>query len=477
MKKRIITIMLIALFLLILCILIIPERQNVETRLMRANELRRVTAVEGNTTKTEYVNEEGHITFAADLGYAVLTVTDTADGKLEEYFDENGSPITYKSNMYYAVLRKYDGNGNNTMTIFLDKNGAPVTTKYGYAISSRTFTENGLSAKETYYDTENKPVCTTVFGYARENEYDESGRLIRRTFIDADGKPMVSGLGYAAIGYIYSNDENKSEYEFYFDTDGEPIQLSLGQCGIRKEYDENGLGSVVTYLDAEGNPIATTKGYTTIKRTFHADNTLATEQYYDKDGNPYRLADGQYGVKHENGKTAYLDKTGNKRFSLRMLLSNHVEIVILSALFVVVFSCCLSRKMNALLLILYLLAMSYMTLMYRESGSSKYDFDLFWSYRRLFSDVSVRREVLNNILLFVPFGAILFRLYPKPVILFVPLLLSLIIEATQYLTGAGLCELDDIISNTLGGCIGFSLVRLISWLSTRIRSQRSLHGY
>ena len=95
--------------------------------------------------------------------------------------------------------------------------------------------------------------------------------------------------------------------------------------------------------------------------------------------------------------------------------------------------------------------------MYREGGDAKSNFDLFWSYREIFSDSGARADILKNIWLFIPLGAILYRLYPQKTILFVPLLLSIMIELVQLTTGTGLCELDDMFSNGLGGCIGFAM--------------------
>ncbi|MFR5118576.1 MAG: VanZ family protein [Ruminococcus sp.] len=44
------------------------------------------------------------------------------------------------------------------------------------------------------------------------------------------------------------------------------------------------------------------------------------------------------------------------------------------------------------------------------------------------------------------------------------LLMSLVfsagIEITQYITGRGLCEFDDVFNNTLGACVGFTSWRL-----------------
>ena len=38
--------------------------------------------------------------------------------------------------------------------------------------------------------------------------------------------------------------------------------------------------------------------------------------------------------------------------------------------------------------------------------------------------------------------------------LLIPLVFSILIETTQYITGLGIAEFDDVFGNTLGGWIG-----------------------
>lgn len=70
-------------------------------------------------------------------------------------------------------------------------------------------------------------------------------------------------------------------------------------------------------------------------------------------------------------------------------------------------------------------------------------------------------EILNNIWLFIPLGAIMYRLYPKWSVTLVPFGISAAVEAMQYLLSVGLCELDDVISNGMGGIIGVFLCYLV----------------
>ena len=77
----------------------------------------------------------------------------------------------------------------------------------------------------------------------------------------------------------------------------------------------------------------------------------------------------------------------------------------------------------------------------------------------------MRMEILNNIWLFVPLGTILYRLFPGIYIVFVPILISIAVEVSQYLLGVGLCEVDDVVSNGLGGLIGILVGVVVDWVS------------
>ena len=92
-----------------------------------------------------------------------------------------------------------------------------------------------------------------------------------------------------------------------------------------------------------------------------------------------------------------------------------------------------SRKLNKALLTIYIVFIMFMTLMYREIGIGKLNLTLFWSYRRFLSSTALRMEILNNTWLFLPLGAIVYRLYPKWRVVLVPVVISIAIEAMQHI--------------------------------------------
>lgn len=75
------------------------------------------------------------------------------------------------------------------------------------------------------------------------------------------------------------------------------------------------------------------------------------------------------------------------------------------------------------------------------------------------------RNIIINILLFVPLGLLL-PLYTKKLQRIIPVLLlglslTLFIEFTQFITHRGIFEVDDLINNTLGAIIGYGLISFI----------------
>lgn len=101
-----------------------------------------------------------------------------------------------------------------------------------------------------------------------------------------------------------------------------------------------------------------------------------------------------------------------------------------------------------------------MTLFVRESNDPKSNLELFWSYRRMLETGTLRMDVLYNIVLFVPLGFLACLLFPRKGWM-ISFFLSACVEIQlQYVTGTGLCEFDDVFSNTLGGLIGYGLAML-----------------
>lgn len=464
-------------FFIISIFMLLPQTLS-DKKMIRAKSLKQRIVMEGDTERTDYVDENGRITFAADLGYATIITKKNENIAIEHFYDEKGDPIRRYSG-YYGIIREYDENGRNYHVTYLGIDDLPVMTGYGYSDKYYTFYDNGKTKTEKYYDPIGNPVCSSAYGYGLIKEYDDNGDVISITYLNDEDQPMRGGLGYAIVKRNpYQTDgteKGKAKSEFYFDEEGKPTALSLGQYGVYKEYDENGQECVLTYLDQDGNPIVTNKGYATVKKTYHANNRMASERYFDIDGNPISLNEGQYGVRNEDNQIVYLDRDGNESFNIRRLLYNHSWIIIPCATIIIILSILANNELNTILCILYIIAIAYLTLMFREGGERQF-LGLFEYYGKIFLSSEAREDIVKNIWLFIPLGTILYGIYPKRVILLVPIVLSIVIEGIQFIAGIGFCEIDDVISNNLGGCFGFYIGKLTKELLQRINIRSHKHS-
>lgn len=121
--------------------------------------------------------------------------------------------------------------------------------------------------------------------------------------------------------------------------------------------------------------------------------------------------------------------------------------------------------------ICYLFVVAGVTMLSRGSYYSNTKIEpLFYSYKEAWNSFEPRewRNIILNILLFVPFGFLLplgmkwFRQFWKTYL--AGFLFTFIIEALQFFLRRGIFELDDIFDNAIGAMIGygcFAIVRLI----------------
>lgn len=381
---------------------------------------------------------------------------------------------------YHSVIREYDDLGHIKRIEYRNTEGMPTVISSGYAIESRVCSDEGLILSVRYFDADGKPTLTLSDGYGKDNSYDENGKNTKITYVDEKGRPLKTRREYATVTRTYYESEGyengKIKDEYYYDENDNPVALSNGAYGTHREYNDDDETTVLTYLDKSGNPIITNQGYTTVIRSKYASNTEYTERYYDINGKPFALSEGQYGIKRYNGQTVYLNSEGNEIFNIKNYLHNHSRIVVLLTLIVIVISTVAGKNENIFLLVAYTVIIIYLTLMFRESNESKSITNILWSYKQFIYEAGARSEIIKNIWLFIPLGTILYRLYPKKIIVLVPVAFSALIEGIQLLTDTGFCELDDIISNSLGGFIGFYAGKLTTEIKQRINQRKQIYS-
>ena len=124
------------------------------------------------------------------------------------------------------------------------------------------------------------------------------------------------------------------------------------------------------------------------------------------------------------------------------------------------------------LFVIYVAAVLWLTLIDRTSETRRCMLVPLWEWRELFSGARTGYwlgQIGGNLVMLLALGGFLpylFRWFRKPWrVICVGALFSVCIELTQYLTGRGLCEVDDVFHNTLGTAVGY-------WLYTQIKQRK-----
>ncbi|MDO5561047.1 MAG: VanZ family protein [Oscillospiraceae bacterium] len=120
-----------------------------------------------------------------------------------------------------------------------------------------------------------------------------------------------------------------------------------------------------------------------------------------------------------------------------------------------------------LIFLVYLSAVAYITVFCREPEERRVSLNLFESYYYLLENKNsyYYNMIKYNIIMTIPFGLLVPMISSKlrnwHKVLVLGFLFSLTIETTQYITGRGLFEADDLFNNTLGAVIGYIFYALL----------------
>ena len=130
----------------------------------------------------------------------------------------------------------------------------------------------------------------------------------------------------------------------------------------------------------------------------------------------------------------------------------------------------LYREMLALIFIIYVLCLFYVVT-FGDVGWSNSNFIPFKEmFRYSFGSNLFIKNVLGNIIMFVPYGFFVsyYLDLKKPLSAFLlVLLVSTSIETTQLLIGR-VFDIDDIILNIVGGMIGFAIYKLLDLINDHL---------
>ena len=160
-----------------------------------------------------------------------------------------------------------------------------------------------------------------------------------------------------------------------------------------------------------------------------------------------------------------------------------MEIGLATGFIIIILLVLKKRRRNAgIISVIYILAIIYLTFISREPMPiHHYSINPFGAARRglefggglisglLHGTVKITnwaelRNIILNILLFIPFGYLLPVHLPRLCwwqVILLGLAFSLTIELLQLITKLGYADVDDLINNTLGAAIGFLCYKLI----------------
>lgn len=138
------------------------------------------------------------------------------------------------------------------------------------------------------------------------------------------------------------------------------------------------------------------------------------------------------------------------------------------------------RRLGILFFVLYLALLIYFLFFaesYGRSGGDRvYSYNLvpfleikrFFQYREQLGAAAFFTNIFGNVLAFVPFGAILPVINRRTrsflLILLLSLQFSLMVETIQLIFKVGSFDVDDLILNTAGGCIGYLCFAVCNWI-------------
>ena len=137
----------------------------------------------------------------------------------------------------------------------------------------------------------------------------------------------------------------------------------------------------------------------------------------------------------------------------------------------------ISIIIKSILVVVYLYIVLLITVLRNEHFSSAQKILIpFKSYISLItvqwhgSGMYIAMALLGNIILFIPLGVMISKIIKRNNIFIaigIGLLCSLMIETYQYFSCVGTFELDDLIQNTWGACIGCCLGNIVDELCNK----------
>ena len=127
------------------------------------------------------------------------------------------------------------------------------------------------------------------------------------------------------------------------------------------------------------------------------------------------------------------------------------------------------KQLNLCLLIGYCFLVFSITVLTRKpTYAVRYQTTLFWSWGEW---DRLGKQIIANIIAFIPFGILAGRLWRWKGFLFA-VLFSIFIEISQLISHRGLFEYDDIVHNSVGALIGIGLLTIMKLCMKNTQNRR-----
>lgn len=120
------------------------------------------------------------------------------------------------------------------------------------------------------------------------------------------------------------------------------------------------------------------------------------------------------------------------------------------------------KKIVVVLFSIYIFAVLWITLIDRESGNRRANLVPFWELANVIKGVERSfyiGQIFGNLVMLMPLGFMLpiIRKVSLKQVLLIAFCFSAGIELTQFITGRGLMEFDDVFNNTVGAVLGYKV--------------------
>lgn len=186
-------------FILASILFLLPDTAVDHDSGFTSSELEVQETVEENVTNTNYVNSDGTITDAIDMGYATVQRTRNSAGEVaeERYLDAAGNPVKRYGD-YYGISYEYDD--DSVVISYLGADKQPMMLGAGYSTIVRTLVD-GKATDDFYYNLYMQPVKCIGGYYGLHREYDKQGLNCAITYFDESGQAVRCTVGYAIKTY------------------------------------------------------------------------------------------------------------------------------------------------------------------------------------------------------------------------------------------------------------------------------------